>query len=274
MNGKPVLLLRLHDLSGERKAQQRLTHLANFDSLTGLPNRALFRDRLAQAMARCAAQRHADGADVPRPRPLQARQRQPGPRGRRPPAAACGADALTHCLRDVDSVAATAGDEPFTLSRLGGDEFTVIAEDDRHAEDAALIARRLLDALNAPFMVGDEELVVSASIGISMYPTDDVDLDGLIRHTDMAMYRSKSLGRSTYSFFSDDLNAAVAGALSLEGSLRHAIERDEFQLHFQPKADLRTGERSPASRPCLRWHRPGHGMVPPDRFIACSKTPA
>jgi EAL domain-containing protein (putative c-di-GMP-specific phosphodiesterase class I) len=99
-----------------------------------------------------------------------------------------------------------------------------------------------------------------------MYPTDDVDLDGLVRHTDMAMYRSKSLGRGMYSFFSDDLNAAVSARLSLEGHLRHAAERKEFELHFQPKADLDSGQITGVEA-LLRWHRPGHGMVPPDRFI-------
>jgi diguanylate cyclase (GGDEF)-like protein len=156
----------------------------------------------------------------------------------------------------------------FTLSRLGGDEFTVIAEASQAAEDAASIARRLLDALNTPFHVGDEEIVISGSIGISMYPTDDVDLDGLLRHTDMAMYRSKSLGRGTYSFFSDDLNAAVSARLSLEGSLRRAIEREEFTLHYQPKADLAGPAGSPASRRCCAGTGPAMGLVPPDRFIA------
>jgi len=196
------------------------------------------------------------------------------------------AKTLTQCLRSVDSVgrrvddggtdmaggmpAGARDDSPFTLSRLGGDEFTVILEAVESAEDAAAVARRILDALNAPFRVGtgvgEEEIVVSGSIGISMFPTDDVDLDGLVRHTDMAMYRSKSLGRGTYSFFSDDLNAAVSARLSLEGSLRRAVERQEFQLHYQPKADLQTGEVTGVEA-LLRWHRPGHGMVPPDRFI-------
>jgi EAL domain-containing protein (putative c-di-GMP-specific phosphodiesterase class I) len=99
-----------------------------------------------------------------------------------------------------------------------------------------------------------------------MYPTDDVDLDCIIRHTDMAMYRSKALGRNTYAFFSDDLNAAVEARLSLEGSLRRAVERQEFLLHYQPKADLRTG-RVTGVEALLRWHCPGRGMVPPDRFI-------
>jgi EAL domain-containing protein (putative c-di-GMP-specific phosphodiesterase class I) len=125
----------------------------------------------------------------------------------------------------------------------------------------------MLEALNEPFHVDEEEIVISASIGISMYPTDDVDLDTLIRHTDMAMYRSKSLGRGTYSFFSDDLTAAVTARVSLEGSLRRAIERQEFVLHYQPKCDLR-GQQVTGVEALVRWHRPGHGLVQPDRFVS------
>jgi EAL domain-containing protein (putative c-di-GMP-specific phosphodiesterase class I) len=127
--------------------------------------------------------------------------------------------------------------------------------------------RRILDALEAPIQVDEHELHVSASIGISMYPTDDVDLDSLIRHTDMAMYRSKSLGRGMFTFFSDDLNEAVSTRLSLEGRLRRAVEREEFLLHYQPKVDLNTGEVTGVEA-LLRWHCPSMGMVRPDRFIA------
>jgi predicted signal transduction protein with EAL and GGDEF domain len=280
-------ILHLRDTRERWQAQERLTYLANFDSLTGLPNRTLFRDRLAQAMAR--AQRSGRPMalmfiDLDRFKLVNdSLGHEVGDR-----LLQHVAKTLTHCLRSVDSVgrrvddgaaavsaanpgngaeAADGDDNPFTLSRLGGDEFTVILESVHSAEDAAAVARRILEALNAPFRVGEEEIVVSGSIGISMFPTDDVDLDGLVRHTDMAMYRSKSLGRSTYSFFSDDLNAAVSARLSLEGSLRRAVERQEFQLHYQPKADLQTGEVT-GIEALLRWHRPGHGMVPPDRFIS------
>ena len=126
----------------------------------------------------------------------------------------------------------------FTVSRLGGDEFTVIAEGVASPEDAAVIARRILDAIEQPYAWDGQELHVSASIGISMYPSDDTDLDGLIRHTDMAMYRSKAMGRGVYSFYSDELSAEVAARLSLENNLRRGLERNEFVLHYQPKATL------------------------------------
>jgi EAL domain-containing protein (putative c-di-GMP-specific phosphodiesterase class I) len=112
----------------------------------------------------------------------------------------------------------------------------------------------------------ETDLYASASIGISMYPADDADLDGLIRHTDMAMYRSKAMGRSTYSFYSQELSAEVAARLQLENSLRRAHEQREFVVFYQPKAALATGEITGVEA-LIRWHRPGHGTVPPDRFI-------
>ncbi|MDP1647756.1 MAG: EAL domain-containing protein [Rubrivivax sp.] len=259
-------LVALRDNADRVQTQERLAFLANFDSLTGLPNRTLFRDRLAQAMGR--AQRSGRPLalmflDLDRFKVINdSLGHEAGDR-----LLQHVAQTLSQCLRGVDSVARLVDAEPITLSRLGGDEFTVIAEGLGGVEDAMLVARRLLDALNAPVQLGGEEVVVSASIGISMYPTDDVDLDTLVRHTDMAMYRSKSLGRNTYSFFSDDLNAAVAARLSLEVALRHAMERNEFLLHFQPKACLRTGKVTGVEA-LLRWERPGLGLVPPDRFIS------
>ena len=259
-------IVHLREAQDPPQPADGLDQRVHFDSLTGLPNRVLFRDRLAQAMARArrsAAPMALMFIDLDRFKIVNdSLGHEVGDR-----LLQHVAHTLTQCLRSVDSVVRRVDEQRLTLSRLGGDEFTVIAEAVQTAEDAAAIARRILDALNEPFQVGEEEIVVSGSIGISMYPTDDVDLDGLVRHTDMAMYRSKSLGRGMYSFFSDDLNAAVSARLSLEGHLRRAAEREEFELHFQPKADLHTGEVTGVEA-LLRWHRPGHGLVPPDRFVA------
>ena len=262
-NALHVLMLR--DISDRRQAQQRLSFLANFDGLTGLPNRSLFRDRLAHAME--VAKRkglpmalmfldldnfkvvndslgHAAGDQL-----LQHVARQ-----------------LRGCLRVSDSVS-PANPEPVTVSRLGGDEFTVIAQGIGSAEDAAMVAQRILDTLEQPFIIQNTELHVSASIGIAMYPGPDVDLDGLIRHGDMAMYRSKLRGRGTYSFFSTEMSAEVAARLAMENDLRRAVERQEFVLHYQPKADLATGQITGVEA-LIRWHCPGRGLVPPDRFIS------
>jgi diguanylate cyclase (GGDEF)-like protein/PAS domain S-box-containing protein len=264
--GMSRYVVTLRDLTEQLKTQQKLQYLANYDSLTGLPNRVLFRDRLAQAMDRS---RRGDRPmalfflDLDRFKVVNdSLGHEAGDR-----LLQHVATVLSNCLRGGDSVMLTPKGEAPTLSRLGGDEFTVILEGIAGAEDAAIVAQRMLDALALPFKIGEEELQVSASIGISLFPTDDIDLDGIIRHTDMAMYRSKSLGRNMYSFFSDNLNAAVSARLSLEGSLRRAIERSEFCLHYQPKASLKTGEVTGVEA-LLRWHAPGRGMVPPDRFIS------
>jgi len=264
-SGVAHVLVRVRDASERHDAQERLKQLANYDSLTGLPNRVLFRDRLGQAMAR--AKRHGQPMalmflDLDRFKLVNDELgHEAGDLLLQHVAKTLGA-----CLRESDSL--TRDDALLhTLSRLGGDEFTLIVENVGSAEDAAHVARRMLEALAEPFVVGEEELVVTASIGISIYPTDDVDLDTLIRHTDMAMYRSKSLGRATYSFFSEDLSAAATARVSLEGSLRRAVEREEFMLHFQPKADLRSGKVTGVEA-LVRWQRPGHGLVPPDRFVS------
>ncbi|MEO5695952.1 MAG: EAL domain-containing protein [Burkholderiaceae bacterium] len=266
IDGKAQRLVYLREVNDRRQDDARLNAIANYDSLTGLPNRALFRDRLESAMERS----RRSGAplalmflDLDRFKVVNdSLGHEVGDRLLRHVA-----HQITHCLREVDSLTRGAAESPITVSRLGGDEFTVIAESIGGSEDAALIAQRILDALTSPFTFGTEEIVISASIGISMFPTDDVDLDGLIRHTDMAMYRSKSLGRGTYTFFSDDLNAAVSARLSLEGGLRRALEREEFVLNYQPKVDLRTGEVTGVEA-LIRWHCPGRGTVPPDRFIS------
>ena len=267
LDGVAQRILILRDITDRKITQDRLQYLANFDSLTGLPNRALFRDRLGQAMAR------ARRSGVPMVLMFldldnfkvinDSLGHEVGDQLLRRVA-----ETLESCLRETDSVVRhSAGDDPVTVSRLGGDEFTVIAEQVANAEDAALLARRVLDALEAPMHMMDTELHVSASIGISMFPTDDTDLDGLIRHTDMAMYRSKAMGRGVYSFYSHELSAEVAARLTLENDLRRALERHEFGLYYQPKYHLATGTIT-GLEALIRWHSPARGMVAPDRFIA------
>ena len=263
--GELQRVVMLRDITERQAAQDRVAYLANYDSLTGLPNRALFRDRLAEAMKRAKRSGRQMGLmflDLDRFKDVNDSLGH-----------AAGdlllqhvSRTLSHCLRQTDSVARVDASETYTLARLGGDEFTIIVEQLDGPEDASLIARRILDALIEPFKVDGQEVFISTSIGISLYPLDDSDLDGLIRHTDMAMYRSKARGRSTYSFFSMDMSADVAARLSLEASLRHALERNEFTLHYQPKADLNTG-RVTGVEALIRWNRPGEGMVSPDRFI-------
>ena len=265
LDGTSQFILILRDITDRKLTQERLSFLANFDSLTGLPNRMLFRDRLEQAMAR--ARRSSEPMalmflDLDHFKVINdSLGHEVGDELLRRVA-----DLLRGCLRSVDSLARAEAGETFTVSRLGGDEFTVIAEHLSSAEDAAHIARRILDALESPIHLFEHELHVSASIGISMYPSDDTDQDGLVRHTDMAMYRAKAMGRGTFSFFSEELSAEVAARLLLESQLRRALERHEFVLHYQPKANLETGIVTGVEA-LIRWNAPGRGLVPPDRFI-------
>ena len=271
LDGRAQRVLIVRDITDRRLTQERLMQLANFDSLTGLPNRTLFRDRLAQAMARA---RRSGTPMVLMFLDLDNFKVINDSLGH-----AVGDQLLRHvaqmlesCLRDTDTVArrndggGRNGHDAITVSRLGGDEFTVIAEQVASAEDAAVLAKRVLEAVATPLQLLEHELHVSASIGISMFPVDDTDLDGLVRHTDMAMYRSKAMGRGVYSFYSHELSAEVAARLSMENDLRRALERHEFALHYQPKFHLGTGQVSGVEA-LIRWHSPGRGLVPPDRFI-------
>jgi diguanylate cyclase len=265
LKGVEQMIAFVRDITERRAAQDRMALLANYDSLTGLPNRVLFRDRLREGMKRAKRTGHVMGLmflDLDRFKVVNdSLGHEVGDR-----LLQHVSQTLLRCVRAVDSVARDTEYNSITVSRLGGDEFTIIIEDIGGADDAAIVARRILDALLEPFITGGEEIVISTSIGISLYPHDNTDLDGLIRHTDMAMYRSKALGRNTYSFYNANMNAEVEARLSLETSLRHAIDRNEFHLLFQPKADLRTG-RITGVEALLRWTRPGEGVVPPDQFI-------
>ncbi len=266
LRGVPQLIAFIRDITERKAAQDRMAMLANYDSLTGLPNRVLFRDRLREGMKRAHRSRRVLGLmflDLDRFKVVNdSLGHEVGDR-----LLQHVSQALTRCLRSADSVARHVSDDSITIARLGGDEFTIVVEDIGGSDDAAAIARRILESLIEPFVVDGEEIVITASIGISLYPPDTVDLDGLIRHTDMAMYRSKARGRNTYTFYSPDMNAEVEARLSLETSLRHALDRGEFNLLYQPKADLKTG-RITGVEALIRWNRPGVGVVPPDQFIS------
>jgi diguanylate cyclase (GGDEF)-like protein/PAS domain S-box-containing protein len=268
LDGRATRVLFMRDITDRRLNQQRLSDLANYDGLTGLPNRTQFRDLLGQAMARARRSQtamalmfldldnfkvindtlgHGVGDDL---------LRQVAAR-------------LQGCVREVDTLVRRDGPVQggaFTVSRLGGDEFTVIAENLASADSAVVLARRILAAMEQAVHIDEHQLHVGTSIGIAMYPFEDTDLDGLVRHADSAMYRAKYMGKGTYAFYSDELTLEVAARLKLEGELRRAVERQEFALCYQPLARLDDG-RVTGVEALLRWHPPGRGAVPPDRFI-------
>ena len=254
------------EISERETNEEQLSRLANFDGLTGLPNRTLFRDRLKQALARSlgsSRQLALMFLDVDRFKIINdSLGHDVGDQ-----LLVAMSSVLANCLRESDSIA--RNDRPSVVGevfRLGGDEFMILAEDVNGTE-AAAIARRILSALARPIRVGEHELFITASIGITLNPGSSVDLDGLIKQADMAMYRSKELGRDTFCFFEERMNLAATQRHELEVQLRQALERGEFQLHYQPRAHIQTGQVIGVEA-LLRWKRPGQALVAPDQFIA------
>ena len=247
-----------HDVSTTRALSLRMSHLAQHDGLTDLPNRALLNDRLTQAIATAHRRPHnlallfldldhfkrindSLGHDVGDRLLLWASQQ------------------ILGCLRGSD-----------TVSRQGGDEFVILLTEISHSEDAAICAEKILVALRAPAHIDRHELHITASIGIVVYPNDGITAESLVKHADLAMYGAKSMGRNNYQFFKSDMNTRSIERQTLESALRRAVERQQFTLHYQPIVNLRSGSVS-GLEALIRWRRPGRGLVDPGQFIAIAE---
>jgi diguanylate cyclase (GGDEF)-like protein/PAS domain S-box-containing protein len=255
----------------ERKRQeQQIRRLAFFDVVTGLPNRAHFR----QILARVLADRRQYSCKVAVLfLDLDRFKRINDTLGH-----ATGdrllegfAMRLAQCVRLGDTVARLDGvEDGSTVARLGGDEFTVILHRISSSQDAARVARRILKALDEPFMLAGHEIVIDASVGISIYPDDGLDPETLLMHADTAMYHAKSQGCGNFQFFHSELNARAMGRLSLEADLRKALSTEQLSLHFQPQVSLATGEVEGVEA-LLRWYHPQRGLVPTSELIALAE---
>jgi diguanylate cyclase (GGDEF)-like protein/PAS domain S-box-containing protein len=248
------MILVFRDVSAARASALQITHLAEHDFLTGLPNRMLLNDRINQAIA--SAQRH----------------------GKRVAVLFLDLDGFKHIN---DSLGHPIGDKLLksiasrlvdcvrisdTVSRQGGDEFVVLLSEVDQAEDVAVAARRMLTAVAGAHSVDQKDLHITTSIGTSIYPEDGRDAETLIRNADTAMYQAKENGRQGFQFFKQAMNVRAVERQSTEEHLRRALERREFSLFYQPKICLRTGEIA-GSEALLRWTNPVLGSVPPAQFI-------
>jgi diguanylate cyclase (GGDEF)-like protein len=251
-------------------AKAQIQHLAYYDALTGLPNRRLFVEQLHKAIGQ--AQRgneqlavlfidldqfkrindtlgHSAGDEL---------LRSVGAR-------------LSQSMRPLDSIGRGGLDaRANSIARLGGDEFIVMLTQLHGPADAASAARRLVDALAEPLTIQHTELFIGASVGVAMYPFDGADVDTLLKNADTAMYRAKETGRGVMQFYDHSMNARARDRLAMETMLRHALERGEFRLHYQPRIELASG-RIAGCEALIRWRHPERGMVAPGEFISIAE---
>ena len=239
----------------ERKeSEEKLTRLAYYDQLTALANRRLFQERLSLALAR--AKRRETHVTVL----VLNLDRFKGINE------SFGYEAGDALLREVSSRLGECVREFETLARLGGDEFAIILDDLEHQQEATVVAQRILDALASPFRVNDQEVVVTGSVGIAFYPDNEDTIDQLLKCANSAMYRSKERGRNSYQIFSKEMHSEVLTRMSLERDLRHALERNEFRLHYQPQLSLEDSELL-AVEALVRWEHAERGLIAPMDFI-------
>jgi diguanylate cyclase (GGDEF)-like protein len=259
------LLRTMQAFESVRKSKREIHHLAFYDALTNLPNRRLFGDRLQQAVQAAHRNNHLMGIlfiDIDNFKRINdSFGHSVGDRLLR-----TVASQLVSCLRRVDSIGHEVYEEQISVSRLGGDEFTVLLTHLEKAEDAARVAKRIIEAISVPFLLGDEEVVVTPSIGISVFPYDGDGAEDLIKNADTAMFHAKEKGKNNYQFYTNSMSATAFERLSMEGALRKALGNSELLLHYQPKVDMETG-RVTGMEALIRWNHPEMGLIPPSEFI-------
>jgi len=243
-----------HDVSVARAQALKMSYLAQHDSLTDLPNRTLFSDRLSQALALAQRQKTKLAVlflDIDHFKHIN--------------------DSLGHAIGDcllqsiVQRLLACVRNSD-TVSRQGGDEFVILFSEVAQPQDAVVGANKILQALSTPYLIEQHDLHVTVSIGIATYPDDGTEAEGLMKNADLAMYSAKESGRNNYKFFKPEMNARAVERQFIENGLRQAIERQEFVLHYQPKINLETGAIIGAEA-LMRWHHPQRGLVSPAQFI-------
>ncbi|MCO4844783.1 MAG: EAL domain-containing protein [Sulfurovum sp.] len=249
------LALRSEELN---KANIKLKALAHYDSLTGLPNRALFNDRLSQAIEK--AKRHKNElallfVDLDRFKPIN--------------------DSLGHALGDkvLQAVASRLHNsirKEDSLARLGGDEFIILMDDLNKGENASLLAQKIIDCLAVPIYIDEHTLYVTASIGISLYPHDDIDMNKLIMYADTAMYKAKKGGKNNFQFYSTEMTALAVDHVVMQANLHTALEKEEFVVYYQPQINAETLQHI-GMEALVRWEHPSMGLITPSKFLSIAE---
>lgn len=244
----------IQDISERKQAEEHIQHLAHYDVLTDLPNRTLLGDRLQQALLRAARDHSQVGVllvDLDNFKRIN--------------------DTLDHTvgdqlLREVGHRLQSCVRECDTISRQGGDEFAVVLPDLINNDEAPRVAERILGAMTEPYRFGDDDLHITCSIGISLYPRDGRSAEILLKNADSALYRAKDLGRNNYQFYQSGATMVARERLTLENSLRYAVDRQQLELYYQPKWDFHANAITGAEA-LIRWNHPQLGLLPPARFI-------
>ncbi len=253
------------NITRRKQDELRIRHMAYYDTLTGLPNRTYYRKLLARSLDNARRHNRIMATMII---DLDSFKRINDTLGH-----AVGdqllksvAKRLRFALRSSDCVARFRSDPGNTISRLGGDEFIILLNEMTKVEDAAMVADRLLNELAAPFFLEGNEVVVTASIGIAVFPTDGDDADTLFKNADLAMYHAKNMGKNKYQYFTERMNRSARERLTVENDLRRALARNELVLHYQPQVSMDTLEIR-GFEALIRWHHPDRGLVPPMDFI-------
>ena len=252
---KPIRVLGIvHDITDRKRMEREIIEMAHHDALTGLPNRRLFIE-LAQIEMAQAGRNHKKMAfvflDLDRFKEVND---------------TFGHEAGDQLLKEVALRIRKSLRKSDTIARIGGDEFNIIIADLARAEDSAEIARKIVESFRAPFLIAGHDLHVTASIGLSIYPDDDQDMDTLFRYADIAMYHAKETGKNNFQFYNPAINVHSAQRIKMESWLRQAIARGELLLYYQPMVDIKTGKMVCAEA-LVRWNHPEMGLLEPKNFI-------